>query len=260
MGILNVTPDSFFDGGKHNSLDNALQHVEKMLLNGAHFIDVGGMSSRPGATIIPEEEELKRVIPYLHAITNHFPQTIISIDTLHARVAKECIAAGAKMVNDISAGTFDPNMLPVVGTSKIPFVAMHMQGTPANMQHQPRYANLLNELLDFFVNRIHACHKAGITDVIIDPGFGFGKTLEHNYLLLRHLPVFKNLNCPIMVGLSRKSMITRPLGITPQEALNGTTALHTMALLNGANILRVHDVKEAKQVITLTTTYNNTVL
>jgi dihydropteroate synthase len=255
MGILNLTPDSFFDGGKFNTVDNALHQTEKMLREGATFIDVGGMSSRPGAEIITEEEELKRVVPVVHQMVKRFPDVLISVDTLRARVAKETVEAGAAMVNDISAGRFQEAMLTTVAALRVPFIAMHMQGLPANMQQHPHYKNVVTEVTDFFAGRITACYAAGIKDVILDPGFGFGKTVQHNYTLLRNLSYFQHLNCPVLVGISRKSMITKVLNIKADEALNGTTALNTVALLNGAAILRVHDVKEAVEVVKLMEAY-----
>jgi dihydropteroate synthase len=255
MGILNLTPDSFFDGGKFNGVDNALHQTERMLNEGAAFIDVGGMSSRPGAAIISEEEELQRVVPVVQQMVKRFPDILISVDTIRARVAKETVEAGAVIVNDISAGRFDQAMLETVAALRAPFIAMHMQGLPANMQQNPVYENVVTEVTDFFVERINACRAAGIKDVILDPGFGFGKTVEHNYTLLRNLSYFQHLNCPLLVGVSRKSMITKVLNIKAADALNGTTALNTLALLNGAHILRVHDVKEAAEVVRLVEAY-----
>ena len=255
MGILNVTPDSFFDGGKFNAVDNALYQTEKMLNEGAAFIDVGGMSSRPGAAIISEEEELMRVVPVVLEMVKRFPAVLISVDTIRARVAKETVEAGAVIVNDISAGRFDEAMLPTVAALRAPFIAMHMQGLPANMQQNPVYGNVLTEVADFFIERINACRAAGIKDVLLDPGFGFGKTVEHNYTLLRHLAYFQHLNCPLLVGVSRKSMITKVLNIKAADALNGTTALNTLSLMNGAHILRVHDVKEAVEVVRMVEAY-----
>lgn len=255
MGILNVTPDSFFDGGSYNGIDAALSQTEKMLNEGAVFIDVGGMSSRPGAEIISEEEELKRVVTVVEAISNRFAQAVISVDTIRAAVAKAAVQAGAAMVNDISAGRFDEAMLPTVAALKVPFIAMHMQGLPATMQQNPQYENVLAEVLEFMQERLAACRATGITDVIIDPGFGFGKTVEHNYTLLRGLKEFQALNCPILVGVSRKSMICKLLGVNPENALNGTTAVNTLAVLNSANILRVHDVREAVEVVKVLQAY-----
>lgn len=256
MGILNITPDSFFDGGNFKSADAALGQVDKMLNEGASFIDVGGMSSRPGAGIVSEEEELKRVVPIIEAISKRFAGIPLSIDTIRARVAKEAVEAGAALVNDISAGRFDEAMLSTVAALKVPYIAMHMQGLPATMQQNPQYENVVKEVFEFMQERLAACRAAGITDVIIDPGFGFGKTVEHNYTLLRHLKEFKQLNCPLLVGVSRKSMICKLLGVKPESALNGTTIANTLAVLNGANILRVHDVKEAVEVIKVAEAYN----
>lgn len=255
MGILNLTPDSFFDGGKFNGVDNALHQTERMLNEGAAFIDVGGMSSRSGAEIISEEEELQRVVPVVREIVKRFPSVLISVDTIRARVAKETVEAGAAIVNDISAGRFDEAMLPTVAALRAPFIAMHMQGLPADMQQNPQYENVVTEVTDFFAERINACYAAGIKDVILDPGFGFGKTVEHNYTLLRQLSYFQHLHCPVLVGVSRKSMINKVLNIKAADALNGTTALNTIALMNGANILRVHDVKEAMEVVKLMEAY-----
>jgi dihydropteroate synthase len=255
MGILNVTPDSFFDGGSYNGLHAALTQTEKMLNEGATFIDVGGMSSRPGAEIISEEEELKRVVPVVEAISKRFAQAVLSVDTIRASVAKTAVQAGAAIVNDISAGRFDEAMLPTVAALKVPFIAMHMQGLPATMQQNPQYENVVAEVLAFMQERLAACRAPGITDVVIDPGFGFGKTVEHNYALLRGLKEFQVLNCPILVGVSRKSMICKLLGVNPENALNGTTAANTLAVLNGANILRVHDVREAVEVVKVLQAY-----
>lgn len=249
MGILNVTPDSFFDGGKFISEKEALHRAEKMLREGASILDIGGMSSRPGAEIISEEEELKRVIPHIKNIVHAFPQAIISVDTIRAKVAHESLAAGAHIINDISAGKFDAEMIAVVAKLHAPFIIMHMQGLPNEMQKQPHYENVVTEVLDFFAERIAVCRNAGIIDLILDVGFGFGKTVEHNYTLLRNLKYFAQLNLPLLAGVSRKSMICKPLNIIPENALNGTTAANIIALMNGANILRVHDVKEAIEVV-----------
>lgn len=249
MGILNVTPDSFYDGGAHSSDGGVLKHVEQMLKDGASIIDVGGMSSRPGAEIISVKDELLRVIPVLDKIVEHFPHCIISIDTIRAKVAEDALALGAHIINDISAGRFDADMLATVARFKAPFILMHMQGLPADMQQNPQYENVLLEVYDFFRERITACKAAGIIDTILDPGFGFGKSVEHNYTLLRELRYFENLHLPILAGLSRKSMICKVLKVNPENALNGTTAANMLALVNGANLLRVHDVKEAVQAV-----------
>ena len=249
MGILNITPDSFHDGGQFLSADKALAQAQKMLAEGATFIDIGGMSSRPGAEIISTEEELNRVFPVVEAIVKHLPEAIISVDTLRAEVAEATLKAGAHVINDISAGRFDAGMLATVAKYKAPFIIMHMQGLPADMQKTPHYTNVVNEVYDFFAERIRACHKAGIIDTILDPGYGFGKTVEHNYTLLRNQSYFANLNQPTLAGLSRKSMICKVLHVNPDKALNGTTAANMLALLNGASILRVHDVKEAVECL-----------
>ncbi len=250
MGIVNLTPDSFYDGGRYGGDEAALlHHVKQLLHEGADIIDIGGMSSRPGADMISAEVELKRVIPALENILKQFPRSIISVDTVHARVAEEALELGAHIVNDISAGRYDNAMLATAARWKAPFVVMHMQGLPANMQQKPGYHNVLTEVYDFFRERIAACSNAGILDIILDPGFGFGKGFEHNYTLLRELRYFTNLRLPVLAGLSRKSLICKALKVDPEHALNGTTAANMLALMNGANLLRVHDVKEAKQAI-----------
>ena len=251
MGILNLTPDSFYDGGLYNNTDRALAQTEKMLLEGATFIDIGGASSKPGAVEISTDEELARVLPVIEEIHKTFPETIISIDTYRSDVAKLAVAAGAAMVNDISGGKLDAKMLKTVGALGVPYIAMHMQGTPQNMQEKPSYDNIMTEIRSFFAAKIDAAHKAGIHDVIIDPGFGFGKTLEHNYSLLKNLSSIKMNGIPLLIGVSRKSMIYKLLQAEVTEALNGTTVLNTVALQQGAQILRVHDVKEAHQAVQL---------
>ncbi len=248
-GILNITPDSFYDGGKLSTETEVLAKAEQMLNEGAHILDIGGMSSRPGAEIIPEEEELKRVLPHIKNIAQKFPLAILSVDTIRAKVADESLKAGAHIINDISAGRFDKAMIPTVAKHKVPFVIMHMQGLPNNMQQNPNYENVTTEVMDFFAERISVCRKAGIMDLILDPGFGFGKTIEHNYTLLRNLKYFPNLNLPILAGVSRKGMIYKTLGVNAEQALNGTTSANTIALMNGAHILRVHDVKEAAEAV-----------
>jgi dihydropteroate synthase len=251
MGILNITPDSFFDGGRYNQKDQILGQVEKMLKEGATIIDIGGMSSRPGAAIISEEEELARVLSAIRDIHNAFPETILSIDTIRSRVAHMSVEAGASIVNDISAGSIDPAMYETVAQLGVPYILMHMQGKPENMQVAPTYEDINREVLDFFIKELEKLRTLGIKDVVIDPGFGFGKTVEHNYHLLGKLHVFKLLDVPLLAGLSRKSMICKVLKVNPENALNGTTALHMVALQQGARILRVHDVKEAHEVIQL---------
>jgi dihydropteroate synthase len=251
MGILNATPDSFFDGGQYQILDKALNRVEEMLQQGATFIDIGGMSSRPGAEIIPVEEELKRVIPLIEAVQMRFPEALISVDTVRSQVAQAAVAAGASIVNDISSGQIDPKMYETVATLQVPYVMMHMQGTPKTMQAQPTYEQVVVDVLDFFVQEVGALRELGVHDIILDPGFGFGKSVSHNYELLANLSAFQVLDLPLLIGVSRKSMICKPLGINPPKALNGTSVLHLAALQQGASILRVHDVREASEVITL---------
>lgn len=251
MGILNLTPDSFYDGGLYNNTDRALAQTEKMLLEGATFIDVGGASSKPGAVEISADEELVRVLPIIEKIHKTFPETIISIDTYRHGVAKKAVAAGAAMVNDISGGNLDAEMLKTVGALGVPYIAMHMQGTPQNMQDNPSYNNLLVDIRSFFASKVDDAHKAGIYDIIIDPGFGFGKTLEHNYSLLKNLSSIQMDGIPMLIGVSRKSMIHKLLQIEVADALNGTSVLNTVALQQGAQILRVHDVKEAHQAVQL---------
>lgn len=251
MGILNVTPDSFFDGGKWNSKDAALQQAEQMLKEGATFLDIGGMSSRPGAEAVSVEEELRRVLPVVEAIHEAFPQAVISVDTYRSKVAKEAVAAGAQLINDISAGRFDEDLLPTVAELKVPYILMHMQGTPKTMQQQPQYTDLIQDLYDFFIEKTQACKALGIEELLLDVGFGFGKTVAHNYALLQNMRVFESLGYPILAGVSRKSMICKTLKCEPASALNGTTALHVIALQQGAKILRVHDVAPAQEVLLL---------
>ena len=251
MGILNVTPDSFFDGGRYQQEKSILQQVEKMLKDGATIIDIGGMSSRPGAEFVSIETELKRVIPIVEKIVQQFPEAIISIDTIRAKVAQEGIEAGGHIINDISTGQFDEDLLPTVAKLDVPYILMHMQGKPSTMQQAPTYNNVLLEVTDFFIQKIEALRTLGVKDIILDVGYGFGKTVEHNYQLLKYLSDFKIFDLPLLAGISRKSMICKVLKVNPPKALNGTTALHMVALQQGAKILRVHDVKEAKQVIQL---------
>lgn len=251
MGILNVTPDSFYDGGKYQEEGALLKQAEAMLAEGAQIIDVGGMSSRPGSEVISVEEELERVLPAVRALRRRFPEVVISIDTVHSRVAAEAVAAGASMVNDISAGRFDTDMYRVAAGLGVPYVLMHMQGAPKDMQRQPEYEDVVQEVLDFFIAEAGKLRQAGVTDIILDPGFGFGKTVAHNYQMLRNMHVFKILDYPILAGLSRKSLISKVLGISPAGALNGTTALNMVALQQGAKILRVHDVRPAVETIKL---------
>ncbi|MFK7932520.1 MAG: dihydropteroate synthase [Saprospiraceae bacterium] len=249
MGILNVTPDSFYDGGQHHSVNDGLRQAEKMLLEGAAIIDIGGMSSRPGAEVVALNEELQRTIPVIQAIIQHFPQTIISIDTVHAKVARAAIAAGASIINDISAGQFDDQMYSTVAELNVPYVLMHMQGTPKTMQMRPNYDDVIQEILDFFIREVGKLRELEVKDIILDVGYGFGKSIRHNYELLANQHLFNILDLPILTGVSRKSMIYKLLGTDAEQALNGTTALHLLALQQGAKILRVHDVKEASEVI-----------
>jgi dihydropteroate synthase len=249
MGILNITPDSFYDGGKYKNESEILHQVEKMLLEGATFIDVGAYSSRPGAQHISEEEELKRILPVLTLLMKHFPEIIISVDTFRSSVAKETIAVGAAMINDISGGKMDAKMFETVANLQVPYIVMHMLGTPQNMQKNPVYKDVTQEIISFFAEQIFKLHQLKLNDVLIDVGFGFGKTIDHNFEILKNLSLFKNLDAPILAGISRKSMLYKTLDISAQEALNATTSANTIALLNGANILRVHDVKEAMEAV-----------
>ena len=252
MGIINATPDSFYEDSRQQTVDAILRQAEKMIKDDADVLDIGGQSTRPGSSVVGAEEELKRVIGAIKAIHHNFPETFISIDTYFSLVAKEAVAAGASIINDISAGSMDENMFATVAALQVPYVLMHMKGTPQAMQESPRYDNVTREVLDFFIGKIDELKKAGINDIIIDPGFGFGKTIAHNFELLRNLAVFKIIDHPLLLGISRKSTIYKTLAVQPTEALNGTTVLNTIGLMNGASILRVHDVKEAKETIKLT--------
>jgi len=256
MGILNVTPDSFFEESRIQSQSDLLARAEKMLEEGAIILDIGGQSSRPGAEMIGKEEELKRVIPAIQSVKNHFSECFISVDTFYAEVAEQAVLAGADIVNDISAGNNDAKMIDTVAKLKVPYIAMHMRGTPASMSSQTQYQDLVTEMLDYFREKIQICEKAGITDLIIDPGFGFAKNTDQNFELLNNFNVFQILNRPLLVGISRKSMIYKTLGVGPEEALNGTTVLNTIAIQRGASILRVHDVKEAVECVRLSNMLN----
>lgn len=251
MGILNLTPDSFSDGGKFNEMDAALGHVETMLKDGADIIDVGGYSSRPGAEDISPQQELVRINRVVEAIVLRFPQAILSIDTFRASVARAMLERGVHIINDISGGLFDPEMIPTVAGFDAPYVLMHIQGTPQDMQLNPSYDKIVEEVWDHLSERIKIARAAGITDLVIDPGFGFGKRLEHNYELFRNLDKFMLLGLPVLVGISRKSMVYKLFKTTPDDVGDLTTALHLKALEAGANILRVHDVKPAKRAISL---------
>lgn len=257
MGILNLTPDSFFDGGKYaNDLD-ILQSVEKMLHDGATIIDIGAVSSKPNAHEISEAEEYHRLIPTLKSIVKHFPDTIISIDTFRSEIAKQAIENGASIINDIYAATYDEQILRVCAEHNIPIILMHMQGNPQTMQKQPTYDDVSIDVMRFFIERLEFCRQQNVHDIIIDVGFGFGKTLEHNYTLLKNLASFKLLGKLTLAGISRKSMIYKLLDSSPEFALNGTSILNMIALQNGANILRVHDVKEAMECIKIYNYYTS---
>jgi len=251
MGIINVTPDSFYAGSRTSSVEHALEMAEKHLLAGARILDVGGMSSRPGAEVLPVAEELERVLPVIAGIKTRFPDAVISLDTVRGEVAKAGVQEGAGMINDISAGSIDDNLFATVSQLNVPYVLMHMQGQPESMQDNPNYADVVQEVFDFFVQKVGELRAYGVKDIVIDPGFGFGKQLDHNYALLKALHVFQVLELPILAGLSRKSMIYKLLRINATEALNGTSALHMVALQQGSKILRVHDVREANEVIQL---------
>ncbi len=251
MGILNITPDSFYDGGKHKTDHGVLSQVEKMLREGAAIIDVGGYSSRPGAAEVSEAEEIKRVKEAISLILKEFPKTIISVDTFRSQVAEISVNEGATMVNDISGGEADKKMFEVIAKLGVPYILMHMRGTPKTMQSMTTYDNLMGDIVDYFQIKVKRLQSLGVKDIILDPGFGFAKTLNQNYELLKNLKYFNMLNLPMLVGLSRKSMIYKALDITSEAALNGTSILNTIALMNGAAILRVHDVKEAKEAVNL---------
>jgi dihydropteroate synthase len=256
MGVLNVTPDSFFAGSRVADEKAMLMAAERMITEGSSILDIGGMSSRPGAEIIDEAEEMQRVLPAIEAIHKRFPQAIMSIDTIRARVAKASIEAGASIVNDISAGNLDEKMFVTVSKLNIPYILMHMKATPKTMQLATNYDDISLDILDFFIAKIGQLRSLGVKDIVVDVGFGFGKTLEQNYELLRKFHVFKVLECPLLVGVSRKSMIYKALDIKAENALNGTTAANMLALMNGAKILRVHDVKEAVETIKIFKLYS----
>jgi dihydropteroate synthase len=255
MGIVNTTPDSFYAGSRTNEINEILFRAEKMITDGATILDIGGQSTRPKSEQISADEESKRVLPAIETIHKNFPEQIISVDTFYSKVAWEAVNAGASIINDVSAGTMDADLLSTVAQLKVPYVLMHMLGKPQTMQQNPSYKNVTLEVFDFLNFRITELVRLGIHDIIVDVGFGFGKTASHNFQLLRELSFFQQLTKPIMVGLSRKATIYKTLGITSEEALNGTTVMNTLALMNGAHILRVHDVKEAVQAVKLFNEY-----
>lgn len=256
MGILNLTPDSFYDGGQYLTETQILNQVEKMLLDGASIIDIGAVSSMPNAKEVAVEEEEKRMFKTLKRVVKHFPDAIISVDTFRSSIAKQAIDFGAAIINDIYAANFNEDILGICAKYQVPIILMHMQGNPSTMQIKPTYNDVVVDILDFFIQKINLAMRYGVHDVVVDVGFGFGKTMTHNYTLLKYLESFKILNKPILVGISRKSMIHKLLAIEPKLALNGTSILHTLALQNGANILRAHDVKEAMECINIFNYYN----
>lgn len=251
MGILNLTPDSFYTNSRTATIDAALRTADKMLQDGALILDLGAASTRPGATQPSGQEETDRLLPVVTAIARTFPEAWLSIDTFRASVAAAAVAAGAHLINDISAGGLDADMLPTVARLKVPYIAMHMQGNPLTMQQNPTYEDVVQEVFNFLKEKVLQCHNLGIDDVLLDPGFGFGKSRTHNFSLMDHFSDLRALGCPVVCGVSRKGMIWKALGVTPETALNGTTALHMAALQQGASILRVHDVKEAVEVVRL---------
>ena len=251
MGILNVTPNSFFDGGKYADEKSMLSQVEKMLTEGATFIDIGAYSSKPSAAFVTEGEEMERLVPIIKSILQHFPKTLLSVDTFRANVAKAALENGACIINDISAGSLDDNMMKTVAKWQVPYIMMHMKGNPQTMQSLAQYDNVTKEVLFYFSEKVFQARSLGINDLIIDPGFGFAKTLEQNFEVMNNLELFQMLELPILVGISRKSMIYKTLKTTAEFALNGTTVLNTIALQKGSNILRVHDVKEAVECVNL---------
>lgn len=252
MGILNITPDSFYDGGKYQNENDLFSHAGKMIEEGASIIDIGAQSTRPGAAQIPPGEEWNRLAKPLRQLRNLFPDIVISVDTFYSSIAEQAVAEGADMINDISGGTMDSRMFEMVAGLKVPYVLMHIQGTPQTMQEKPAYKNVVNEVMNYFASRVHTLVSHGVTDIILDPGFGFGKTLEHNFELLADLELFKALGRPLLAGFSRKSMVNKVIRTKPEDSLNGTTVLNTIALQKGISILRVHDVKEAVEAIRLT--------
>ena len=255
MGIINITPDSFYKSSRIQQADGLFEKVSSLISQGATILDMGGQSTRPGSEFLLADEEMRRIIPAIELVHKHFPEAIISVDTFWSSVAAEAVGAGASIVNDISAGSIDPYMYETVAKLGVPYVLMHMKGNPQNMQQNPVYENLVTEVLDFFITQTAKLKAAGVNDIIIDPGFGFGKTVEQNFLLFKNMDSFKMLDCPLLVGISRKSMVTRTLEISAMNALNGTTVLNTLGLLHGADILRVHDVKETIEAISIYDAY-----
>ena len=251
MGVLNISKDSFYDGGKYNRISDIILQTQKMLDEGALFIDIGVASSKPGSSLIKPEEEEIRLFPFLNLLIKEFPNTFFSVDTYNSSIAERCLDLGVSMINDISGGLIDSKILSVTGSHKVPYVMMHMKGTPKIMQNQVHYKDVVREIYNFLKKQLEKALVAGIHDVIIDPGFGFGKNKEHNFELIKNLSDLKALNCPILIGVSRKSMIYKTLGFGPNQALNGTTVLNVLCLDRGAKILRVHDVREAKECIDL---------
>ena len=255
MGIINITPDSFYKSSRIQQADALLEKVSSLISQGASILDMGGQSTRPGSEFLLADEEMRRIIPAIELVHKHFPEAVISVDTFWSSVAAEAVGAGASIVNDISAGSIDPYMYETVAKLAVPYVLMHMKGNPQNMQQNPVYENLVTEVLDFFITQTAKLKAAGVNDIIIDPGFGFGKTVEQNFLLFKNMDSLKMLDCPLLVGISRKSMVTRTLEISAMNALNGTTVLNTLSLLHGADILRVHDVKETIEAIRICDAY-----
>jgi dihydropteroate synthase len=258
MGVLNVTPDSFYDGGRYFQKEAILQQLSQLISEGADIIDIGGYSSRPGAEHIPAEEELRRIMPVLEVIRRDYPELILSVDTFRSEIARKVVEEfSVDIINDISAGEMDKNMFETIARLNIPYVMMHMKGTPQDMKERAHYDDMMKEIMEYFSRKFDQLRQLGVKDIVIDPGFGFGKNIQHNFCLLNNLNQFKIFELPVLVGLSRKSMIYKTLNIEPDEALNGTTVLNTLALLNGADILRVHDVKQAREAITLVGKYQN---
>jgi len=257
MGVINLTEDSFYEGSRFKNSDKIKDKVSQMIDEGTAIIDLGAQSTRPGSVRVTADEELERLLPVIETLKENMPEIIISIDTYHSKTAEESVKAGAAIINDISAGEMDKNMIKTVAKFNVPFICMHIKGVPETMQHQPYYEDIKKEILDFFISKTKECKEEGINDIIIDPGLGFGKNISQNLHLLKHLEIFKMLEKPIMIGVSRKSTIYKTLKITAEESLNGTTVLNTIGLLNGASILRVHDVKEAMQAVKLFQSYNH---